>query len=146
MRAKPKFTRTHYQAVAEVLQDEYRNAPNPSKQLAGVYRVACALADKFAQDNPRFNATHFLCVVRGEKRVTSRPRSKAHLAVPVVGLSCECSDSNCEAHRGDDICSKPVSTILYRVDMVDKTGTAMCDDCADDASASGLFTTREVRS
>jgi len=32
------------------------------------------------------------------------------------------------------------TTILYRVDMEDVTGTAFCEACADDAFASGLFT------
>lgn len=98
-------------------------------------------------------ASFFLAVVRGERDVNSRPKqkkSKTHLAVPVQGLSCECSDRGCKAHKGSDSCTNLVTnpssdSILYRVDMQDETGTAMCDDCADDAFASGLFTTREVR-
>jgi len=33
--------------------------------------------------------------------------------------------------------------ILFRVDMEDETGTAMCEECADDALDSGVFTTYE---
>jgi len=56
---------------------------------------------------------------------------------------CECSDPGCKAHKGSDDCRAKALNILYRVDMYDETGTAMCDDCADDAFSSGLFTTCE---
>ena len=55
---------------------------------------------------------------------------------------CECSDPGCLAHKGQDEHSELATTILYRVDMIDETGTAMCDDCADDAYESGVFTDR----
>ena len=73
MQAKPKFTRQHYQILADVLRSEYQHTECPSKRIGGVYSVACALADRLAQDNPRFAATHFLSVVRGERAVNSRP-------------------------------------------------------------------------
>jgi len=60
-------------------------------------------------------------------------------------LACECSDPGCPAEHGSEehgVVSRDVS-ILYRIDMEDNTGTAMCDECAEDAFASGLFTTRE---
>ncbi len=56
---------------------------------------------------------------------------------------CECFDSGCshkERHDSYPRCTALATTILYRVDMVDNTGTAMCDACADDAFESGLFT------
>ena len=57
------------------------------------------------------------------------------------GVRCECCDSRCPEHKGSDKCSHQATDILYRVDMQDETGTAMCDACSDDAFASGLFTT-----
>lgn len=56
---------------------------------------------------------------------------------------CECTDPDCKAHRGSECAVIADCQTLYRVDMEDETGTAMCDDCADDAFASGLFTTRD---
>lgn len=54
---------------------------------------------------------------------------------------CECSDINCNSnHNGKPKCDETATTILYRVDMVDVTGTAFCEACAEDASLSGLFT------
>jgi len=79
MEAKTKFSKKHYVVLADVLQTEYRNAENPSKELAGIYRVAYNLADRLAADNPRFNAGHFLAVVRGERDVNSRPVRNAEV-------------------------------------------------------------------
>jgi hypothetical protein len=52
---------------------------------------------------------------------------------------CECRDAGCPVHRGDATCNREAAIALYRVDMIDRTGTKFCDDCADDAFASGLF-------
>lgn len=52
---------------------------------------------------------------------------------------CECSDSGCKAHKGTSACESIGTTILYRVDMDDLTGTLFCESCADDAMESGLF-------
>ena len=58
----------------------------------------------------------------------------------VLGDSkCECCDSLCPAHDGQNECSQVGSTMLYRVDMEDNSGTIFCDDCANDATMSGLF-------
>ncbi len=54
---------------------------------------------------------------------------------------CECADPGCPAHSGKSDCRNVANSLLYRVDMEDETGTALCDDCADDAFDSGLFTT-----
>jgi len=51
---------------------------------------------------------------------------------------CECVDPGCPVHIHGH-CVAPGKTILYRVDMVDRTGTVMCDPCAGDALESGLF-------
>ena len=52
---------------------------------------------------------------------------------------CECGDQGCKVHKGLGFCLNTASVILYRVDMEDETGTAFCEDCADDAFESGLF-------
>ena len=51
---------------------------------------------------------------------------------------CECSDPACPNCEGR--CTMPSDVILYRVDMDDETGTAFCEECAEDAYKSGLFT------
>ncbi len=56
---------------------------------------------------------------------------------------CECADSGCAAHKDHTRCNELATTILYRVDMEDNTGTAMCDACTEDAFDSGLFTTND---
>ena len=59
----------------------------------------------------------------------------------VLGDSkCECSDPGCPIHKGTSDCRNTASSILYRIDMEDNTGSAMCEGCADDAFESGLFT------
>ncbi len=52
-------------------------------------------------------------------------------------VPCECSDPGCPCMGK---CTLYGNTTLYRVDMIDKTGTPMCDRCADDALDSGVFT------
>lgn len=54
-------------------------------------------------------------------------------------MICECSDKGCAAHTGASNCEQVATTTLYRVDMEDYTGTAMCSACADDMMESGLF-------
>lgn len=56
-------------------------------------------------------------------------------------LTCECSDPRCPACAGR--CRERADTILYRIDMRDITGTAMCEPCAEDALDSGLFRAEE---
>lgn len=58
-----------------------------------------------------------------------------------VGGKCECGDHGCPVHKSHSRCPNRASTILYRSDMDDQTGTAMCDKCADDAMESGVFIT-----
>jgi len=53
---------------------------------------------------------------------------------------CECSDTQCVAHAGTPACNGVAISVLYRVDMEDNSGTAFCEQCADDAMESGLFT------
>lgn len=58
-------------------------------------------------------------------------------------LKCECFDSGCKSHVGVKGCTKMACDILYRIDMDDRTGTAMCSECAEDAMESGLFETND---
>jgi hypothetical protein len=51
---------------------------------------------------------------------------------------CECADGGCPACHGD--CEREATVTLHRVDMEDRTGTLFCDECAEDAMSSGLFT------
>lgn len=54
---------------------------------------------------------------------------------------CECSDPGCPEHKGKSRCSYTGEVmLLYRIDMEDKTGSAMCEKCASDAFESGVFT------
>lgn len=57
-----------------------------------------------------------------------------------TGARCGCADSGCKVHTPRPNCVNGANTILYRVDMDDASGTLMCDDCANDATMSGLFT------
>lgn len=64
-------------------------------------------------------------------------------------MICECSDPKYPVHTDDSSrstckaseCQQVGTSTLYRVDMEDKTGTVMCEGCADDAMESGVFTT-----
>ncbi len=57
-------------------------------------------------------------------------------------MACECYDMGCKAHAGSSVCEATGRTrVLYRVDMEDHTGTAMCPGCRADAELSGLFDT-----
>ena len=61
---------------------------------------------------------------------------------------CQCADPGCPVHRGLSPCSEvttreyPRLTRVYRIDQVDLTGTPMCQPCAEDAMASGVFGVR----
>jgi hypothetical protein len=59
-------------------------------------------------------------------------------------MKCECADNMCPNHPGED-CKVLASSegkfiTLYRVDMLDKTGTVFCPRCAEDALESMLYT------
>ena len=55
--------------------------------------------------------------------------------------TCEDGDPACPHCHGH--CQKRAIVVLYRIDMGDLAGTAMCEDCCCDAMDSGLFDTRE---
>ena len=50
--------------------------------------------------------------------------------------ACQCFDQECHG-RGQ--CGDAVAETLYRIDMIDETGTPLCEHCANDAFNSGLF-------
>ena len=54
---------------------------------------------------------------------------------------CMCDDKGCPVHKGKHCEIVSRTRQYYRIDMQDKTGTAMCSGCADDAMDSGLFST-----
>lgn len=54
--------------------------------------------------------------------------------------SCECADANCAVDHGFQDCLNEGSSLLYRIDMDDQTGTLFCNECGEDAADSGLFT------
>jgi hypothetical protein len=54
--------------------------------------------------------------------------------------ACECADRLCPVHTGQGRCLARATVTLFRVDMVDRTGTRFCAPCADDAAGSSLFT------
>ena len=60
-------------------------------------------------------------------------------------MKCECMDRGCLEHRGG-ICHEDAAEdcTVFRVDMEDQDGTAMCAGCAGDALESGVFTMRDV--
>ena len=60
-------------------------------------------------------------------------------------MFCECTDKLCPVHEGSESCSNSLSKNIVRIDMEDITGTDMCEDCAEDALASGIFTIREAK-
>jgi len=55
-------------------------------------------------------------------------------------MLCECADVLCPIHKGSSRCTHEACGPLFRVDMVDESGTMMCEGCGDDALSSGLFT------
>lgn len=83
-----KFSRQHYVVLAEALRTAdsrtnidhaaNRHGVNNKEEAAhsAVMNTAGVLCLFLERDNPRFNRTHFLAVVNGEKSITSRPARK----------------------------------------------------------------------
>lgn len=57
--------------------------------------------------------------------------------------TCECFDTQCPIHPGQP-CHDEAVTTLYRIDMMDRSGTRFCEGCAEDAMGSGLFTNEAI--
>jgi len=66
------MTRKDYIRIARGLNAAYANVTEPRMQ-AGIVFAATEVALELHKENSRFNAEHFLAVVRGEKSLTSRP-------------------------------------------------------------------------
>ena len=60
------FQRRHYQAIAEVLQECHRLAPDPYSART-VYDVKQSLAQMLSRDNPDFSRERFLKACRMEE-------------------------------------------------------------------------------
>lgn len=56
---------------------------------------------------------------------------------------CQCQDPDCPHCQGS--CQEQATETLFRVDQEDKTDTAMCYFCGDDALASGVFNVSESK-
>ncbi len=57
---------------------------------------------------------------------------------------CECGDRECPAHTNKYSCDNEGKVLVFRIDMNDQSGTLMCEECADDAIESGIFTYEEA--
>lgn len=79
----PKFSKRHYQVLAEALRDTLLIDCPTAEYLHGARdafdSAVTRVADALEKDNSRFNRAHFLAVVRGEKSITSGPSRKAVL-------------------------------------------------------------------
>ena len=54
--------------------------------------------------------------------------------------TCECCDQGCPVHRNVAACGRPATETVRRIDMDDGlTRFKMCEGCAEDALASGVF-------
>jgi len=62
-----------------------------------------------------------------------------------LAWQCDCADPGCPVHIGTSQCSDPGTARVYRVDMDDRDGTQMCEDCAADARESGMMVSMVVR-
>jgi hypothetical protein len=58
---------------------------------------------------------------------------------PGKRVQCECGDPGCPVHKGTSNCPNLSSRKVFRSDMEDRSGTRMCNACADDAMDSGVF-------
>jgi len=57
-------------------------------------------------------------------------------------MKCECADPACPICLGR--CKREAEECLFRIDTLDVTGTCMCEECAADALASGVYTTHDL--
>lgn len=76
------MTRKDYQRIARALLlvrnkvDKSETAISTAWRLA-IQQAAFEIARELQYDNPQFNRTHFVAVVRGEKELDSRPPRQA---------------------------------------------------------------------
>jgi hypothetical protein len=67
------MTRRDYIHIARALSQTAERYEIGDHKRQVILLAARAIADECLLDNPRFNADHFLAVVRGEKDLYSRP-------------------------------------------------------------------------
>jgi len=70
------MTRKDYIRIARALNSTYTSACETkqcAESLEAILRASYSVASELADDNSRFNAKHFMSVVRGERALTSRP-------------------------------------------------------------------------
>lgn len=67
------MTRRDYICIARALSQTAERFETVDDKRRVVLLAARAIANECQLDNPRFNANHFLAVVRGEKNLHSRP-------------------------------------------------------------------------
>lgn len=102
----------------------------PHQHELGGKRTACT--------NPECRLPFKL--TRPSQGSTRRGHARSYSAILGDHNKCECAYPGCPVHKGTSDCREFANVILYRVYMEDNTGTAMCEDCAEDALLSGLFT------
>ena len=76
------------------------------------------------------------------RKISQILRSRGRVLNPARRTKCECADPGCPVHRGVSHCEKKSAGKVYRSDMEDRTGTAMCRGCMEDALDSGVFYTK----
>ena len=67
------MTRKDYILIAEALLDASTHAGHIGNDASMLALTAKCIAQRLAEDNPRFGRDFFLQVVRGEKPLNSRP-------------------------------------------------------------------------
>ncbi len=70
------MTRRDYIHIARALMQTVERYEIGDDKRQAVLLAARAIANECQLDNPRFNADHFLAVVRGERDLYSRPCQK----------------------------------------------------------------------
>jgi hypothetical protein len=77
--------------------------------------------------------------IRGSNKNAAQPLNRNPFHTPRGLGPCGCADPGCPVHPNKSTCPYRGKTLMYRIDMEDRTGTPMCLKCADDADKSGLF-------
>jgi hypothetical protein len=67
------MTRKDYIIIAEALRVSYLSPLATPEGKKVIESTAAEIADSLRRDNSRFNFSHFMSVVRGEKELLSRP-------------------------------------------------------------------------
>lgn len=70
------MTRKDYILLASALRDAVEANSFDADIQSGVINAANQITYALSQENPRFDATHFMAVVHGEKPLNSRPARK----------------------------------------------------------------------